>query len=211
MVEIEESNMKWGQGFIENIDTVLDEFIKYRGLRPLNVLFICKDNKGLVMNVIRNICQEMGIKFFNKKVAILESEKWECMEEGELRDKYQEINTRREEYLEEREQLKSNKETRKKKKNDPKVNNQEDKGKGLISNEEMKEIMRLSIKDDIGMYVKGVMMMDVCDHIEQFSKLYEEGFLKGISYIIEFTTSTMSIKDSEKKISKVERGVVMSR
>jgi hypothetical protein len=210
MVEIEENCIKWGQGFVENIDPVIREFIKYRGLQPLNVMFICKENKGLVLKILQEICREMNMMFFNKKLAVLESEGWESMEEGRRKEIYQEINKRREMYLEEKEQQKNAKENRKKKKNDPK-NNDAEKMKNLISNEEMKEIMKLTIGDDLGMYIKGVMMMDVCDNIEQFNKIYDEGFLNGLSYIIEFTTSSMSIKDSEKKNSNWKGEVLIYR
>lgn len=201
MVEVDESQIKWGRGFVENIDNVVAEFIIYRNICPLNVLFVCKEKNLFLADLLKKVCGELNMTFVTKRSLIDESVAWETVQNEELKEIFREINVRREQLIEEREIQTKPKESRKKKKPEPKHSLEETTSEGLISNEEVARIMRLKLESDFQMRMKGVSMFTICDDLRQFLHVYEEAFAKKMAYVVEINLSLMKIVDEDQSES----------
>ena len=64
---VEESQIKWGEGFIPNIGVIINEFIQYRGIKPLRILFLCNKNNDEIADMLTEISTEMDVPFFFTK------------------------------------------------------------------------------------------------------------------------------------------------
>lgn len=201
VVEVDESQIKWGRGFVENIDTVMAEFVTYREVCPLNVLFVCKEKNSFLLKILKEVCEELSMTLITRRSLIRESAEWESVQNEGMREIYREINTRRENVIEEREARTKAKESRKKKKNDVKMSLEESSSEGIISGDEVSRLLRLKRETDFLMRMRGIAMFDVCDNLRQFLQIYRESFAKKMAYVVEINFSLMKIIDENEQES----------
>lgn len=203
VVEVDESLFKWGQGFVENIELVVDEFLVYRRVYPLNVLFLNQSSNAFFLKSLKEVCAEMNIALFSKELVVAESESWPDEKDEELRAILREVHQKKRQILEEVEQQARARDAKKKKpKVEPQLASEESQIGRVISNEQMSRVMEIRMRANLGIYVKGAVFFNVCDNFNQFAKIYSKGFFKKLAYVVELSLNTMDIEDFDRQESK---------
>ena len=178
---VEESQIKWGEGFIPNIGVIINEFIQYRGIKPLRILFLCNKNNDEIADMLTEISTEMDVPFFSQKQIILNSADYENCTNEELKEIYADINANREEMLEEAEkETEKNKNAKK-----PTKVNPSNLYSQLISEETLQKLVIDKVSGNVNIPLKGLFLVDVCSDFLQFLKFYEAKYFGKIDLVLE--------------------------
>ena len=204
---IDDSKIKWGEGFLPNLDAVLWEFILYRGVQPLKILFISPSRNHLTEGILQEVCLHSGALLISLNSILAESRVEDLSsfspKLGELLGR---LDLKRRFLIQESELFLQEK-AKKKLKNAHLYEITEGNVDSFLADDELiGEIIRAKLEDNLTVYTKGVFFFDLANKMEEMVGMYEKGVLGRVDLLVEMTCNDQNVHMASNQMIKEANG-----
>ena len=204
---IDDSKIKWGEGFLPNLDAVLWEFILYRGVKPLKILFISPSRNHLTESVLQDICLNSGALLISLNSILSESRVEDLSnyspKVGELLGR---LDLKRKFLIQESEIFLQEK-AKKKLKNAHLYEITEGNVDDFLTDDKLiGEIIRAKLEDNMAVFTKGVFFFDLAEKMEEMVGMYEKGVFGQVDLVVEMTCNDQKIHMASNQVIKEQNG-----